>query len=764
MTEKICEKIFSSLSLQNLNPDPPTPYPYTHIALQSLLSLSLSLSRREQMDRSPDPNRNGAPPPPPSSSSSSSLPTFISPTSTANESPASEFFRNLSPLETRAGSRFNATLNSPDYLFTSHPSSYTDPLFPHQDSRSRGFDTSPSVLETPAFDNQSYAPSSPYLYGHYTDPNDLDAFDDRNIRTRLANLPLGPRVLDGNNNNNLNTNSAFERESSTFQRAQWSGTSGDFASGTFQHNHGTRRQLQFGTDARTNSNGSSSFNGLSRNTINVRPHIRVANFSSLLSPNVGEGRASSSQLAVNSVQYTHSQTMNASSDVFGSRHRGGGCFAEDSNTSFSSSVCGETSNHVNNYQQERPAVIEARSLPLHPVRSTTPYGGPLHLTLNEQPILPCGSMLPWQDIDRVDESYQESPKRKRLRATNTTGGKGCKCKKSGCRRLYCECYGAGEYCSEDCACEDCRNHGEYAMEIIEEKAQVQARNPQAFVPKVVMDGTDSPANTREEGTKASAKEVAIARKRHKRGCYCKRSKCEKKYCECFQANVGCSSRCRCEGCENKFGKRPETMNCRAEVQNNPSNENMYSLMDQIDVTETGTRNTNQSSTREVEAMSCFTTPIYKTSVERSSIETTSSPSDGRDFSTVSRSKWHPGNHLHEPSATGFAHQRSRLHSLTPQSNRSNTSFGVYGGLQDIMHNAIDQPEHISNPIDAVQATPPNQREVFSSQQLQSNRPSSSSLLPDSRTQRKSSSSPLPGSRTQRKLVLKNIPPFGSLTP
>ncbi|KAE8726261.1 putative G-type lectin S-receptor-like serine/threonine-protein kinase [Hibiscus syriacus] len=33
--------------------------------------------------------------------------------------------------------------------------------------------------------------------------------------------------------------------------------------------------------------------------------------------------------------------------------------------------------------------------------------------------------------------------------------------------------------------------------------------------------------------------------------------CLKKYCECYQANVGCSIGCRCEGCRNVYGKKED---------------------------------------------------------------------------------------------------------------------------------------------------------------------------------------------------------------
>jgi hypothetical protein len=60
------------------------------------------------------------------------------------------------------------------------------------------------------------------------------------------------------------------------------------------------------------------------------------------------------------------------------------------------------------------------------------------------------------------------------------------------------------------------------------------RNPTAFDPKISRDTLGLTDNTL----------------RHTRGCHCKKSGCQKKYCECFQSGVRCNELCKCEECKN----------------------------------------------------------------------------------------------------------------------------------------------------------------------------------------------------------------------
>lgn len=124
----------------------------------------------------------------------------------------------------------------------------------------------------------------------------------------------------------------------------------------------------------------------------------------------------------------------------------------------------------------------------------------------------------------------------------------CKCKKSKCIRQYCICFRAGELC-QGCDCVDCFNDGDHEQDRKAAIEHIKISDPLAFGDKV-RDG-DTPAQTSRAAATAKSQ---INQVHHVRGCKCKNSRCQKKYCECFEYGVSCSAKCGCKDCLN--GKPP----------------------------------------------------------------------------------------------------------------------------------------------------------------------------------------------------------------
>ena len=124
----------------------------------------------------------------------------------------------------------------------------------------------------------------------------------------------------------------------------------------------------------------------------------------------------------------------------------------------------------------------------------------------------------------------------------------CKCAKSKCLKMYCECFTLGYFCDDQCNCCECHNLEETQDEVRQARADIKGRNDRAFSAKVTVQKT---ANSPAVAIPRSIKDNEEVLKVHITGCRCKKSFCQKKYCECYQMGAKCiPGKCQCCNCKN----------------------------------------------------------------------------------------------------------------------------------------------------------------------------------------------------------------------
>ncbi len=150
-------------------------------------------------------------------------------------------------------------------------------------------------------------------------------------------------------------------------------------------------------------------------------------------------------------------------------------------------------------------------------------------------------------LSRNPHAFQKDKQFEKMKADSV--GVNCRCVKSQCLKLYCDCFQSGKVCGEYCMCVNCLNttkeSGPDGRRTIA-RSICLLRKPEAFKKKVKVVGG---------------------------GCSCKNSKCLKKYCACFDAGLACSPKCSCKDCQNMT---PQDLKAKRAL-SQPNHKNSFKL-------------------------------------------------------------------------------------------------------------------------------------------------------------------------------------------
>ncbi|KAI0502267.1 hypothetical protein KFK09_017214 [Dendrobium nobile] len=408
-------------------------------------------------------------------------------------------------------------------------------------------------------------------------------------------------------------------------------------------------------------------------------------------------------------------------------------------------------------------------------------------------ITPCSRKRQhYVEASQSEESTQTTLGRKRKKDPELEGQKRCNCKRSKCLKLYCDCFAAGMFCNKTCSCQGCSNNSENEEMVSSTRQLIETRNPLAFAPKVVHAHGDLKEN-------ADNKHITPPSARHKRGCNCKKSKCLKKYCECYQAGVGCSLGCRCEGCRNAYGTK-EAYGDFSEivVEHQKPKEDSINGLPSVEALKVAEGNSKEASNTK-QFTTHFTSPaplVQDTninSVARLQFPASYHPSSESSFAALSSFE-SPTSTMTDRRSSAHEEKNEQTLSLIPYNQKFDSSSGLnvdslspgwnispssvpsqslcgsstlrtkqaktFGEGKFIIKPATDEPNYnlaeetpdilkdTHSPINTVKTSSPNQKRVS----------------PPKTTLHEAGSSFSPGLRSGRKYVLQSIPQFPSLTP
>ncbi len=118
--------------------------------------------------------------------------------------------------------------------------------------------------------------------------------------------------------------------------------------------------------------------------------------------------------------------------------------------------------------------------------------------------------------------------------------KKCTCSKTSCLKLYCVCFYEKTMCTMLCSCSNCFNYDNDVRNIAIENKFNSEKYHKKFVHGQV--SIDDSGNLF-----------------HKSGCFCKNSKCLKKYCCCYANLAICTSMCKCFDCGNNLNVKQKNV-------------------------------------------------------------------------------------------------------------------------------------------------------------------------------------------------------------